>query len=350
MKNSLSVFISSTVTDLSRERESVIKAIQTLKLKHESMEYFGSRASRPIDTCLEEVRKSDTLVVIVGHRYGSLVPEMDVSYTEAEYNEGYKLRKPILVYLKSDDVPVLPSQFERNPQNIQLLESFKNRLKERHTVSYFSDAHELSLRVIADLTLTLEAIEEFSKKEKEKITDNQILQEINSITQEALNKEISQTKILSAIKKAISELLFSEGKKEIKVFLSYSYKDKNIVRAFAEGLQKLGIKAWFDEQEIKFGESIITKISEGLNSSDILAYFLSESSMKSIWAREELNTMINRRLSNSHGPLIIPILLEDVEIPALIRDVKYLDLRDKDLERGIKEFHSAVQYYLRNRF
>ena len=78
MKNSLSVFISSTVADLSQERESVLEAIQTLKLRHESMEYFEARTSRPIETCLEEVRKSDTLVVIVGHRYGNLVPEMNI--------------------------------------------------------------------------------------------------------------------------------------------------------------------------------------------------------------------------------------------------------------------------------
>ena len=350
MKNSLSIFISSTVADLSKERESVFKAIQTLKLRHESMEYFGARASRPIETCLEEVRKSDTLIVIVGHRYGSLVPEMNISYTEAEYNEGYKLRKPILVYLKSEDVPVLPSHFERNPRNIQLLEDFKYKLKERHTIAYFTDAQELSLKVVADLTRTIEAIEEISKiKEKEELSESQIAQEINSIAREALDKKIPEGKILSTIKKAISELLVSEGKREIKVFLSYSYNDKNIVRAFADGLQKLGIKAWFDEQEIKFGESIIDKISEGLNSSDILAYFLSKSSLKSNWAREELNTMIARRLSHIHGPLIIPILLEDVEIPALIRDVKYLDLRDKNLERAIKEFYHAVQYHLRNR-
>ncbi len=41
------------------------------------MEFFGARPGRPIDVCLEEVRKSDLLVVIVGLKYGSLPSGME---------------------------------------------------------------------------------------------------------------------------------------------------------------------------------------------------------------------------------------------------------------------------------
>jgi hypothetical protein len=67
------VFVCSTFNDLSEERKGVLDAIQRLKLKHDSMEFFGARAEQPIETCLQEVRVSDILVVIVGHRYGSIV-------------------------------------------------------------------------------------------------------------------------------------------------------------------------------------------------------------------------------------------------------------------------------------
>ena len=59
----------------SEEREGVLDAIRRLKLQHDSMDFFGARAEQPIETCLQEVRASDVLVVIVGHRYGSIVPE-----------------------------------------------------------------------------------------------------------------------------------------------------------------------------------------------------------------------------------------------------------------------------------
>ena len=64
MGSTLTVFLCSTFSDLSAEREAVLDAIRRLQLQHDSMEFFGARAQQPIETCLEEVRKSDILVVI----------------------------------------------------------------------------------------------------------------------------------------------------------------------------------------------------------------------------------------------------------------------------------------------
>ena len=44
------------------------------------------------------------------------------------------------------------------------------------------------------------------------------------------------------------------------VFLSHSSKDKAVVRPLAERLRKDGLKVWFDEREIKPGDSIPAKI------------------------------------------------------------------------------------------
>jgi len=51
------------------------------------------------------------------------------------------------------------------------------------------------------------------------------------------------------------------------VFLSHSSKDKTIVRDVAERLRKDGVKVWFDEWEIKPGDSIPSKIDERLDQS-----------------------------------------------------------------------------------
>ena len=44
------------------------------------------------------------------------------------------------------------------------------------------------------------------------------------------------------------------------VFLSYSSKDKSVVRPLAERLRKDGLKVWFDDWELKPGDSIPAKI------------------------------------------------------------------------------------------
>ena len=76
MTTSLTVFVCSTYSDLSEERKAVLDAIRRLQLQHDSMEFFGARSDQPIEACLEQVRCSNVLVVIVGHRYGTLVPEL----------------------------------------------------------------------------------------------------------------------------------------------------------------------------------------------------------------------------------------------------------------------------------
>jgi hypothetical protein len=123
-KTSLTIFLCSTWSDLSAERGAVSEAVRKRQLLHGSLEFFGARATPPVETCLEEVRRSDLLVVIVGYKYGNLVPDSTVSFNEAEYSEGYRLGKPCPVYLRDENVPILPVHMERNPQKFQSLERF----------------------------------------------------------------------------------------------------------------------------------------------------------------------------------------------------------------------------------
>jgi hypothetical protein len=131
------------------------------------MEFFGARANRPIQTCLQEVRRSNILVVIVGHRYGSLVPEMGVSFSEAEYNEGCALNKPCLVYMRDENVPILPKHMERDPGKLMLLERWKETLRKRHTVATFQGSNDLAVQVAADLSRTISGLEETGRTREE---------------------------------------------------------------------------------------------------------------------------------------------------------------------------------------
>ena len=151
MPDSFAVFVCSTFDDLEQEREAVLDAIRRVQQRHNAMEFFGARAERPIDVCLEEVRKSGLLVVIVGLKYGSLPPGMGISYSQAEYEEGVRLEKPCLVYLRDDDVPILPKFVERDPDKLKLLEAWRQTLNAKHTVAKFEDWPRLAVQVAADI-------------------------------------------------------------------------------------------------------------------------------------------------------------------------------------------------------
>jgi DNA-binding Lrp family transcriptional regulator len=51
---------------------------------------------------------------------------------------------------------------------------------------------------------------------------------------------------------------------------------------------------------------------------------------------------MSRQVSGQGQAILIPILLDDVEIPHLLRDVVYLDLRDGDVDRAAGQLIEAV--------
>ena len=54
--------------------------------------------------------------------------------------------------------------------------------------------------------------------------------------------------------------------------------------------------------------------------------------------------MMARRINSRRGAIVLPILLEDAPIPPLLEGVKYIDLRDKDVARGVKQLSDAIFY------
>jgi tetratricopeptide (TPR) repeat protein len=97
------------------------------------------------------------------------------------------------------------------------------------------------------------------------------------------------------------------------VFLSHSSKDKAVVRAVAERLRKDGLKVWFDEWEIKPGDSIPAKLEEGLEHSRVLVLCMSANAFGSDWAQLEAGTFRFRDPLNRERRFI-PLRLDDCHV------------------------------------
>lgn len=343
MADTFTVFLCSTYADLTDERDRVLDAIRRLKLEHDSMEFFGARSNLPIETCLEEVRRSDVLVVIVGHRYGTLVPGRDISFSEAEYREGHRLGKPCLVYIRADDVPVLPRHVERDPDNLRRLEAWKEDLRSRHTVASFSDSQHLAVQIAADLSRTVQALEEARRSTVERPQPRSAaMRELTRILEEAEAKGVPVGSALSLFRRAVAGFLARVGKRSPTIFLSYSHEDSPYVAQIARKLAESSYDVWFDQQEVQPGDSLVSKIERGLDAADFVVFFLSPASTRSKWARQELNVAIARQVSSERSTIIIPVLLDDCEIPALLKDVLYLDLRGTTADAGASRLLAAI--------
>ncbi len=140
--------------------------------------------------------------MIVGHRYGSLVPSLGISYSEAEYAEGFRLKKPCLVYMRDENVPILPKHIERDPEKLKLLEHWKETLNSRHTVATFQDGGRLAVQVAADLARTIQDLEEAAKaRETARVEGgNALLIEVGSAISDALSQGVPESSLLSAIR------------------------------------------------------------------------------------------------------------------------------------------------------
>ena len=111
---------------------------------------------------------------------------------------------------------------------------------------------------------------------------------------------------------------------EFDVFLSHSSKDKGVVRALAERLRRDGLKVWFDEWEIRLGDSVYAKISDGLERSRTLLLCMSRNGFGSDWVTVEHQAIFFADPANRKCRFI-PIRLDDGNIPAVLRAYKYLD-------------------------
>jgi len=109
-----------------------------------------------------------------------------------------------------------------------------------------------------------------------------------------------------------------------RLFLSHSSIDKEFVRWLGEHLTAAGAKVWIDESEIKIGDSLIEKISSGVNDADFLLAILSPTSVQSEWVQRELNIAITQEIQNRRVK-VLPIRIGECTPPAFLLDKKYVD-------------------------
>jgi hypothetical protein len=111
-----------------------------------------------------------------------------------------------------------------------------------------------------------------------------------------------------------------------KVFVSHNSKDKPFVRRLVTALEARDVQVWFDEQALGVGDSIVKGISTGLKDADYLLVVLSTNSVKSAWVQTELNAAMMEETSKK-GIVVLPAVIDDCEIPILLRDRIYADFR-----------------------
>ncbi|NBQ68786.1 MAG: toll/interleukin-1 receptor domain-containing protein [Nitrosomonadaceae bacterium] len=121
----------------------------------------------------------------------------------------------------------------------------------------------------------------------------------------------------------------------LSVFLSHSSKDRSIVERVSEELRNMGLTPWLDDQQIVAGEQIPRKLSAALADSDYFLIFWSANAKSSRWVQLEIDAAFFQ-WADAQSILIIPVLLDNTDLPELLKPISHLDFRE-NIETGLTQ-------------
>lgn len=206
------IFISSTYSDLVEQRKVVSEVISKLGGIPIQFETFSETAkSSWSDMMMNEIEKSDCIILIVGDRYGALDKNSHKSFTQLEFEYAKHKNIPIIGLIKkSNDLtsPIITTNFDavidKAVEEELKLKEFKNEVITNRVVSFFESNDDLKIQT----TLALQEV-----LRKELGIANTDTENINLLfdKQEITNEEIAEIILL------FSKLYQSIGGDELEI-------------------------------------------------------------------------------------------------------------------------------------
>jgi len=141
-----------------------------------------------------------------------------------------------------------------------------------------------------------------------------------------LLKRLSSLRLFSS---TFDGLQVSSHRVKRDVFISYAGCDGEFAHRLASDLEARGIRVWFAEWDIDYGDDIVQEIENGLDETTKFLIVLSPEAVDRKWVRQELSTAFHKALSGAET-VIIPIMLKRCTPPAFVRTKKWADFTVHD--------------------
>lgn len=129
-------------------------------------------------------------------------------------------------------------------------------------------------------------------------------------------------------------------KKKKRIFLLYSYADKEIAFRISEELKKRNIEIISDYNNLRPGTNIINELRYLVESSEIVLLILSKNYFESTYPNKELTGFLDE--TQKRKITIIPILIEKCNLPSDLLDYEVINL-SKNFSDGLNKIIQRVQ-------
>ena len=102
----------------------------------------------------------------------------------------------------------------------------------------------------------------------------------------------------------LESFLYDDYGKEYDVFISHASEDKGeVARPLAEALRNNGLTVWYDEFELRIGDSLRRKIDKGIANSNFGVIVISRDFISKGWTNYELDGLITRAVNGEQTML-----------------------------------------------
>ena len=130
----------------------------------------------------------------------------------------------------------------------------------------------------------------------------------------------------------------------MKIFISYSTQDKEIVRGLEKYISKEMVNTWIDHKAIGGGSSLTKTITKGISNADIYFLFISHNSLDSDWVKKEIKLAMKKEEKLKYE-FIVPVVLEeeawDNWNEKKLKDRKYISY-DEDIHTMAHEIKDTI--------
>lgn len=141
------VFISSTYSDLLKERKQILEVLLMADCIPAGMENFVATDDEQFSVIKKVIDLCDYYILILGKRYGSVNEKTGISYTEMEYDYAIDKGIPVLVFVLDDSVKVDDDKIEKDDIKKGKLAEFKSKAMRNRLASVWKDQSDLMGKV-----------------------------------------------------------------------------------------------------------------------------------------------------------------------------------------------------------
>ena len=155
IRKKLQVFVSSTFSDLIKERQAAVEAILTAGHIPAGMELFTAGDESQMEVIKQWIDESDIYLLILGGRYGSIEPITGKSYTQLEYEYALSKGKPFFACVIKDaaiEARVrVDGRSAMETENPQKLKAFRDVVLSK-MIKFWDDTKDIKIAVTETLS------------------------------------------------------------------------------------------------------------------------------------------------------------------------------------------------------